>query len=56
MTRYVMNYVLLLVNYNISLNNLLEDFNTDKNAGADKKMTPSGRCVIMLITRLQEQI
>ncbi|KAL6616624.1 hypothetical protein ACP70R_038894 [Stipagrostis hirtigluma subsp. patula] len=56
LTRYVMNYVRLLADYNASLNHLLEYWDTELNGGDNADMTPLGRCVLMLITYLQGKI
>ncbi|TVU35999.1 hypothetical protein EJB05_17908, partial [Eragrostis curvula] len=56
LTRYVMNYVRLLADYNASLNNLLECFDSEVNGADNTNMTPLGHCVLMLITHLQLKI
>ncbi|XP_062229941.1 exocyst complex component EXO70B1-like [Phragmites australis] len=57
LTRYVMNYVRLLADYNASLNHLLEHWDTDlENGGDNANMTPLGYCMLMLITHLQGKI
>jgi exocyst complex component 7 len=56
LTRYVMNYVRLLSDYNGSLNDLLEYSDTDMNGADNANITPLGHCVLMLITHLQGKI
>uniref|UniRef100_A0A0E0N6X0 Exocyst subunit Exo70 family protein n=1 Tax=Oryza rufipogon TaxID=4529 RepID=A0A0E0N6X0_ORYRU len=57
LTRYVMNYVRLLADYSRSLNQLLEDWDTElENGGDNVNMTPLGQCVLILITHLQAKI
>ncbi|KAL6840418.1 hypothetical protein ACP4OV_030228 [Aristida adscensionis] len=56
LTRYVMNYIMLLGDYNASLNHLLEYWDTDLNGADYADITPLGRCVLMLITHLQSKI
>ncbi|XP_062207915.1 exocyst complex component EXO70B1-like [Phragmites australis] len=57
LTRYVMNYVRLLADYNTSLNHLLEHWDTElENRGDNENMTPLGHCMLMLITHLQGKI
>ncbi|ONM35054.1 exocyst subunit exo70 family protein F1 [Zea mays] len=56
LTRYVMNYVWLLADYNASLNKLLECWDTELTGVDNPNMTPLGHCVLMLITHLQCKI
>ncbi|CAO2196427.1 unnamed protein product [Urochloa humidicola] len=56
LTRYVMNYVRLLADYNASLNQLLEYWDNEMNGVDNPNMTPLGHCVLMLITHLQSKI
>ncbi|EES01976.1 exocyst complex component EXO70B1 [Sorghum bicolor] len=56
LTRYVMNYVRLLADYNASLNKLLECWDTELTGVDNPNMTPLGHCVLMLITHLQCKI
>jgi exocyst complex component 7 len=56
LTRYVMNYVRLLSDYNGSLNDLLEYSDTDMSGADNANITPLGHCVLMLITHLQGKI
>ncbi|PWZ09976.1 Exocyst complex component EXO70A1 [Zea mays] len=56
LTRYVMNYVCLLADYNASLNRLLEYWDTELTGVDNPNTTPLGHCVFMLITHLQCKI
>jgi exocyst complex component 7 len=56
LTRYVMNYVCLLADYNASLNRLLEYWDTELTGVDNPNTTPLGHCVLMLITHLQCKI
>ncbi|KAJ1286859.1 hypothetical protein BS78_03G384300 [Paspalum vaginatum] len=56
LTRYVMNYVRLLADYNASLNQLLEYQDAEMNGGDNPNATPLGHRVLTLITHLQCKI
>ncbi|WVZ67629.1 hypothetical protein U9M48_016681 [Paspalum notatum var. saurae] len=56
LTRYVMNYVRLLADYNASLNQLLEYQDMEMNGVDNPNMTPLGHRVLTLITHLQCKI